>query len=214
MVAAPPRFAQKTSDRIIGTGPKHRICASSSVTVARKQHDRDAVDEHGQKRGHGHEAHQQRHDMIVRGFGQRQAQPTEEAGFAEALDHDHHTGDEEDGRPADGSQALRRRQNRSRRGRWRRGSGRFWIASQLCMQMPNTTPQRSRAAIAKRDILARPNLSMMMRQKYDAQKHRHEERERPHEHAAHLFAHLREAHLPNGISYCVTAKETSLILFE
>ena len=35
MVAAPPRLAQKTSDRIIGTGSKHRICASSSVTVAR-----------------------------------------------------------------------------------------------------------------------------------------------------------------------------------
>ena len=47
-----------------------------------KQHDRDAVDEHGQKRGHGHEAYQQRHDMIVRGFGQRQAQPAEEPGFA------------------------------------------------------------------------------------------------------------------------------------
>ena len=35
MVAAPPRLAQKTSDRIIGMGSKRRICASSSVTVAR-----------------------------------------------------------------------------------------------------------------------------------------------------------------------------------
>ena len=73
-----------------------------------KQHDRDAVDEHGQKRGHGHEAQQQRHDVVVRELCQRQAQPTEEAGFAEALDHDHHTGDEEDGRPVDaGACALR-----------------------------------------------------------------------------------------------------------
>ena len=62
-----------------------------------KQHDRDAVDEHGQKRRHGHEAQQQRHDVVVRELCQRQAQPAEEAGFAETLDHNHHTGDEEDG---------------------------------------------------------------------------------------------------------------------
>ena len=36
MVAAPPRFAQKISERIIGTGSNFIVCASSSVTVARK----------------------------------------------------------------------------------------------------------------------------------------------------------------------------------
>ena len=35
MVAAPPRFAQNISERIIGTGSKCIVCASSSVTVAR-----------------------------------------------------------------------------------------------------------------------------------------------------------------------------------
>ena len=37
MVAAPPRFAQKISERIIGTGSNFIVCASSSVTVARKR---------------------------------------------------------------------------------------------------------------------------------------------------------------------------------
>ena len=36
MVAEPPRLAQKTSDRIIGTGSNFIVCANSSVTVARK----------------------------------------------------------------------------------------------------------------------------------------------------------------------------------
>ena len=46
--------------------------------------------------------------MIVRGFGQRQAQPAEEPGFAEPFDHDHHAGDEENGRPVDaGARTLR-----------------------------------------------------------------------------------------------------------
>ena len=36
MVAEPPMLAQKISDRIIGTGSNLIVCASSSVTVARK----------------------------------------------------------------------------------------------------------------------------------------------------------------------------------
>ena len=35
MVAAPPRFAQKISERIIGTGLNFKSCASSTVTAAR-----------------------------------------------------------------------------------------------------------------------------------------------------------------------------------
>ena len=35
IVADPPRFAQKISDKIIGTGSNFIVCASSSVTVAR-----------------------------------------------------------------------------------------------------------------------------------------------------------------------------------
>ena len=35
IVAAPPRLAQKISDRIIGTGSNLIVCANSSVTVAR-----------------------------------------------------------------------------------------------------------------------------------------------------------------------------------
>lgn len=36
IVAAPPRFAQNISERIIGTGSNFIVCDSSSVTVARK----------------------------------------------------------------------------------------------------------------------------------------------------------------------------------
>jgi len=35
IVALPPRFAQNTSDKIIGTGLNLRSCASSIVTAAR-----------------------------------------------------------------------------------------------------------------------------------------------------------------------------------
>lgn len=35
IVAEPPRFAQKISDRIIGTGLHLSVCASSSVTAAK-----------------------------------------------------------------------------------------------------------------------------------------------------------------------------------
>ena len=37
IVAAPPRLAQKISERIIGTGSNFIVWASSSVTVARKR---------------------------------------------------------------------------------------------------------------------------------------------------------------------------------
>lgn len=37
IVAEPPRFAQNTSDRIIGTGSNFSSCASSIVTAARNR---------------------------------------------------------------------------------------------------------------------------------------------------------------------------------
>ena len=37
MVADPPKFAQKISDRIIGTGLNFNRCASSTVTAARNR---------------------------------------------------------------------------------------------------------------------------------------------------------------------------------
>lgn len=37
MVADPPRLAQKISTRIIGTGSKYRVLASSAVTAARNR---------------------------------------------------------------------------------------------------------------------------------------------------------------------------------
>ena len=37
IVAEPPRFAQKISDRIIGTGLHLSVCASSSVTAAKNR---------------------------------------------------------------------------------------------------------------------------------------------------------------------------------
>ena len=37
MVAEPPRFAQKISDKIIGTGLNSRSCDNSMVTAARNR---------------------------------------------------------------------------------------------------------------------------------------------------------------------------------
>ena len=71
-----------------------------------KQHDRDAVDEHRQKRRERHKADEQRHRAVVYELGKRQAQPAEKARLAEALDHDHHAGDKQDRRPVDASGAL------------------------------------------------------------------------------------------------------------
>ena len=66
-----------------------------------EEDDGDAVDEHRQKRRDRAEADEQGDGVVVDLFGNPQAQPAEDAGLAETLDHDHHAGDEDDRLPVD-----------------------------------------------------------------------------------------------------------------
>jgi hypothetical protein len=101
MVAAPPRLAQKTSEMIHGNGVKPQNTAQLQRYGSQKKHHSNAVDEHGKKCRHAHEAEQKRNYLIPNRFGQRKAQPAEKSGVAKAFHHYHHARNKEDGGPVD-----------------------------------------------------------------------------------------------------------------
>ena len=71
-----------------------------------EEHDGDAVDKHRKQRRERHKADQQRHDTVMYEPCERQAQPAKKARLAKPLDHDHHTGDENDRGPVDADRAF------------------------------------------------------------------------------------------------------------
>lgn len=69
--------------------------------AGQEQDDRDAVDEHRQRRGQGHECDEDLDRVVFDGLGEGQAEPFEEACVSHAFDHDHHATDEQDRGPVD-----------------------------------------------------------------------------------------------------------------
>lgn len=69
--------------------------------AGQEQDDRDAVDEHRQRRGQCHECDEDLDRVVFDGLGEGQAEPFEEACMSHAFDHDHHTADEQDRSPVD-----------------------------------------------------------------------------------------------------------------
>ena len=103
MVAEPPRFAQNTSESIMGIGLNFRSCASSTVTAARN---RITVILSMNIESIADISMNVTNSLVLYSLGERHAQPAEESCLSHALDHYHHSCDKDDGRPVDTAGAF------------------------------------------------------------------------------------------------------------